>query len=69
VPNPKSPSQDRATEVDQPAGKPEPSSGPQHGRIDARRDKSLLKKNQERLGVGADHLAPTMKKHRRGTFP
>ncbi|MES2354805.1 MAG: hypothetical protein V4568_10480 [Pseudomonadota bacterium] len=37
--------------------------------VDARRDKSQLKKNQERLGVDADHKTSTMKKNRRGTYP
>ena len=36
---------------------------------DARRDPDQLKRNQERLGVGADHRTDAMKRGKRGTFP
>lgn len=36
---------------------------------DARRDSSKLKKNQDRLGVDAEHMTETMRKRHRGTYP
>jgi hypothetical protein len=36
---------------------------------DARQDSGKLRKNQERLHVGPDHKAGSMKKGRRGTYP
>lgn len=36
---------------------------------DARHSSEQLKRNQERLGVGADHRTDAMKKGKRGTFP
>jgi hypothetical protein len=36
---------------------------------DARRDRSKLRRNQERLGVGPEHKTGAMKKGRRGSFP
>jgi hypothetical protein len=36
---------------------------------DARREPEKQKENQKRLGVGADHKTPEMKKGHRGTFP
>ena len=36
---------------------------------DGRRSSEQLKRNQERLGVGADHRTEAMKKGKRGTFP
>ncbi len=55
---------------DKPATRPTPpgAAGPARG-ADARRSSEQLKRNQERLGVGADHRTEAMKKGRRGTFP
>ena len=39
-----------------------------HGN-DARRNPEKQRENQDRLGVGADHKTPAMKRGRRGTFP
>lgn len=36
---------------------------------DARREPEKQRENQKRLGVGADHKTPEMKKGHRGTFP
>lgn len=44
-------------------------SGLARGAADGRRSGEQLKRNQERLGVGADHRTEAMKKGKRGTFP
>ena len=36
---------------------------------DARGKPERQRENQERLGVGADHRTPAMKRGHRGTFP
>ena len=42
--------------------------GMKHGE-DARGKPEKQRENQERLGVGADHKTPAMKRGHRGTFP
>lgn len=38
-------------------------------RGDGRGDKREQKKNQQQLGIDAEHQTHSMKKHHRGTFP
>ena len=69
--NEKSPSDDgeAANTERKPARRSRPGAAGLARDTDGRRSSDALKRNQERLGVGADHRTESMKKGKRGTFP